>query len=112
MTGPATAAPSASPVIEGPAPRAAVADDAQGVRVRAHPGLCEGWGNCHRFAPEVFALDEEGFIDVHLVEVPPEHAGAARLGASSCPEHAITVIGPISTPAGRRDQHVARQERR
>ena len=27
------------------------------LRVRAHPALCEGWGNCHRWAPEVYPLD-------------------------------------------------------
>lgn len=70
---------------------AEVRDDA-GVRVRAHPGLCQGWGNCHRFAPEVYSLDEEGFLDVHLLEVPEELARAARLGAAACPEQAITVI--------------------
>ena len=32
---------------------------ATGVRIRAHPGLCEGWGNCHRWGPEVYPLDEE-----------------------------------------------------
>ncbi len=59
--------------------------------VRVHPGLCEGWGNCHRWAPEVYPLDEEGLIDVHLLEVPPEHAVAAWMGAEACPAGVITV---------------------
>jgi ferredoxin len=63
-----------------------------GVKVRTHPGLCEGWGNCHRFAPEVYPLDAEGYIDVHLLDVPAELAAAARNGALACPERAITVI--------------------
>lgn len=54
------------------APLPAVADDTAGVGdahqvdhpdvvlVRAHPGLCEGWGNCHRFAAAVYPLDAEG----------------------------------------------------
>lgn len=77
--------------------------DAAGVRVRAHPGLCQGWGNCHRFAPEVYPLDDDGFLDIHLLEVPPELARAARLGAAACPEQAITVIArsdpPIAAPS-------------
>jgi ferredoxin len=68
------------------------------VRVKAHPGLCVGWGNCHRFAPDVYPLDAEGKVDVHLLEVPAELAYDAWLGASACPEQAITVIR--STPRG------------
>lgn len=64
-----------------------------GVRVRTHPGLCVGWGNCHRFAPQVYPLDDEGLIAVHLLEVPAEDAEDAWRGASVCPAHAITVIG-------------------
>ena len=62
------------------------------VLVRAHPGLCEGWGNCHRFAAAVYPLDAEGYLDLHLLEVPPELATEARLGADVCPAKAITVI--------------------
>ena len=67
--------------------------DRAGVRVRASPGLCEGWGNCHRWAPEVYPLDEDGQIAIHLLEVDGDHAAAARLGADACPARAITVIG-------------------
>lgn len=63
-----------------------------GVRVRAHPGLCEGWGNCHRFAPAVYPLDADGYLDLHLLDVPADLADAARLGAQVCPARAITVI--------------------
>jgi ferredoxin len=62
------------------------------VRVRAHPGLCEGWGNCHRFAPAVYPLDADGYLDLHLLDVPADLADAARLGAQVCPARAITVI--------------------
>lgn len=62
------------------------------MRIKAHPGLCEGHGLCKRFAPEVYQLDDEGFIDLHLVEVPPELEGAAVIGATVCPAGAITII--------------------
>ena len=68
-----------------------------GVRVRAHPALCEGWGNCHRFAAAVYPLDAEGYLDIHLLEVPAELADAARLGAQVCPAQAITVIEAAET---------------
>lgn len=64
------------------------------LRVKTHPGLCAGWGNCHRFAPDVYPLDDQGHVAVHLMEVAAEHADDARLGALSCPASAITVIEP------------------
>lgn len=72
------------------------------LKVKVHLGICEGWGNCHRWAPEVYPLDDEGYIAVHLLEVPPELADAARLGASSCPAGVITIVGesgPARLPA-------------
>ena len=68
-----------------------------GVRVRTHPALCTGFGNCHRWAANVYPLDEDGRVDIHLLEVPAELADEARLGAQVCPAGAITVIEP--TPA-------------
>jgi ferredoxin len=64
-----------------------------GIRVRTHPGLCLGWGNCHRFAPDVYPLDDAGHVAVHLLDVPAELAYDAWLGAGACPEQAITVVG-------------------
>ncbi|MFN8036804.1 MAG: ferredoxin [Acidimicrobiia bacterium] len=77
-----------------PQPEWLPAGEPDGVRVRTNPGLCAGWGNCHRFASAVYPLDEEGMVAIHLAAVPAEHALEAFLGAAACPEHAITVIGP------------------
>lgn len=68
------------------------------LRIRVHPGLCEAWGNCHRWAPEVYPLAEDGTVDVHMIEVPPEHAVEAWMGAEACPARAITVVG-VALPA-------------
>lgn len=70
----------------------AVDAPARGVRIRVHPGLCEGWGNCHRFGPAVYTLDADGMVDLHVVDVPEDLAEDARFGAAACPQHAITVI--------------------
>jgi len=63
--------------------------------VRAHPGLCEGWGECHRWAPEVYPLDDEGRIDVHVLEVPPELARQAWIAAQACPAQVISLVGVV-----------------
>lgn len=80
-----------------PGPATIAQEAPVGVRVRVHPGLCEGWGNCHRFAPAVYPLDAEGYIDVHLLDVPPDLADTARLGAEVCPARAITIIDQKGT---------------
>lgn len=64
--------------------------------VRAYPGLCEGWGNCHRWAPEAYPLDDQGMIDVHMLEVPPALAPSAWMGAQACPAGVIQVVGRIA----------------
>lgn len=71
-----------------------------GVKVRVHPGLCEGWGNCHRWSPQVYPLDEEGYIAIHMLEVPPELSRLAWRGADACPAQAISVIGERPPPVG------------
>lgn len=72
----------------------------ESLRVRAFPGLCEGWGNCHRWAPAVYPLDAEGKIDVHLLEVPPELAVEAWMGAEACPAGVIQVIDVVVREGG------------
>lgn len=64
------------------------------IQVRVSRGLCQGWGQCLRWAPTVIPLDKEGYIDVERVEVPSELAEQAAWGAGACSEGAITVIGP------------------
>jgi ferredoxin len=62
------------------------------VKIKVHPGLCMGWGQCYRWAPAVYWPDDEGYVDFQVLEVPPELEEAARRGADACPEGAITII--------------------
>lgn len=79
--------------------------DEVGVKLRTHPALCLGYGLCHRFAREVYSLDDEGHIAFHRLDVPPELAYEAWIGASVCPQRAVTVIGePEAVWKARRDE--------
>lgn len=83
-------------------------DSEVGVKIRAHPSLCLGYGLCHRFAREVYHLDEEGHIAFHRLDVPADLAYEAWIGASVCPQRAITVIGePEGHWRDRRDRLAA-----
>lgn len=66
------------------------------MRLKVHPGMCEGHGVCRRFAPTVYELDDEGYLGLRLLQVPPELEEQARFGAQACPARAITLIdGPL-----------------
>lgn len=67
-------------------------DPPAGIRLRAYPSLCQGWGQCHRWAPDVYPLDDEGRIDMHVLDVPPHRLSDATLGAFACPERAISIV--------------------
>lgn len=52
---------------------------------------CEGNGVCARVAPEIFTVDEEGYSDVILEEVPERMRARAMLAMRQCPTQAISV---------------------
>lgn len=62
------------------------------MRIKVHPGLCEGHGVCRRFAPSIYQLDAEGYLDLHLLDVPPELERDAVTGADACPARAISIL--------------------
>lgn len=62
------------------------------MRVSVDPDVCQGHGVCRMSAPELFHLrEEDGQAYVLSEDVPPGLEDAARLGAASCPERAITL---------------------
>ena len=53
---------------------------------------CQGHAMCASQAPEVYELDDTGYNSMGEFTVAEGQEEAARLGASWCPEGAITVI--------------------
>ena len=62
------------------------------MKITADHRLCSGHARCAAVAPEVFTLDDNGFIAFSEKDVPPEQAGLARRGVRACPERALTLI--------------------
>lgn len=63
------------------------------MRVRVDREKCTGHANCHLQCPDVYVLDDRGHNEVpDDYTVPPALETAARRGAESCPEVAITVV--------------------
>jgi ferredoxin len=53
--------------------------------------MCEGHALCAGAAPDLFTLDDDGYSNVNVREVPPGMEDAARRGALACPELAIII---------------------
>lgn len=53
---------------------------------------CVGHARCAAAAPEVYELDENGYIAFDEKTVPAGLEAQARRGARACPERAISVV--------------------
>lgn len=52
---------------------------------------CTGNARCWAIAPDLFPLDEDGYIASDGFDVAPEDEALARRGARACPERVIAV---------------------
>ena len=58
---------------------------------------CVGHARCNAVAPDLFPLNDDGFIDSDGFDVPEGQEDAARKGAKACPER---IIRTIDDPTG------------
>lgn len=61
------------------------------MKVRVDPKRCQAHNRCYMACPEVYKTDEQGYAYVEDGEVPEGLREAARRGAETCPEKAISV---------------------
>jgi ferredoxin len=62
------------------------------MRIRIDRTKCTGNARCWAIAPDVFPLDEDGYIAVAQVDVPNGMQAIARRAARACPERVIEVV--------------------
>jgi len=62
------------------------------MKVKADNRLCSGHARCAAVAPEIFTLDDNGYIGFTEKEITPEQLPLARRGVRACPERALTLI--------------------
>ncbi|MBL5972253.1 MAG: ferredoxin [Candidatus Leucobacter sulfamidivorax] len=54
---------------------------------------CEGHGLCEQLAPQVYALDDEGYVQLRVEQpIPEDLEDAAAAGARVCPVAALRVV--------------------
>ena len=63
------------------------------MQISVNPDRCEGHGLCEEQAPEVFELDDDGYLINHHdgVDLPSELEKKAERAAGVCPVAALTV---------------------
>jgi ferredoxin len=62
------------------------------MKIVANHKLCAGHARCAAAAPEVFGLDDDGYIGFAEKDVPPGLEQPARRGVRACPERALTLV--------------------
>ena len=62
------------------------------MRIVVDKTLCVGHARCHALEPDLFPIDDLGYVDVTELEVPADLAARARRAVSACPERAIAVV--------------------
>ncbi len=61
------------------------------MKIRIDKAKCAGNARCAAVSPELFPLDDEGYIAVREIDVPPGMEALARRGARACPERIIVI---------------------
>jgi ferredoxin len=62
------------------------------MKIRIDKARCVGHARCAAIAPDLYTLDDDGYIAVEEIDVPPGQEAIARRGARACPERIITVV--------------------
>lgn len=61
------------------------------MKIRIDKAKCVGNARCAAVAPELFPLNDDGYIAVEEIDVPAGMEQAALRGAQACPERIIVV---------------------
>lgn len=61
------------------------------MKIRIDRARCTGNARCWAVAPDLYPLDEEGYIASDGFDVPAGQEDLARRGARACPERVIAI---------------------
>lgn len=61
------------------------------MKIRIDKKSCVGNARCAAISEELFPLDDDGYIAVEEIDVPPGMEALAKRGARACPERIIEV---------------------
>lgn len=61
------------------------------MKIRINKDACVGNARCAAVSEQLFPLNDDGYISVSEVDVPPGMEELARRGARACPERIIVI---------------------
>lgn len=61
------------------------------MKILINKAACAGHARCAAVSEALFPLDDDGYIAVEEIDVPPGMEDVARRGASACPERIIVI---------------------
>ncbi|HSW11995.1 MAG TPA: ferredoxin [Solimonas sp.] len=61
------------------------------MKIRIDKASCVGNARCAAVSEKLFPLNEDGYIAVSEIDVPPGQEQLARRGARACPERIIVI---------------------
>jgi ferredoxin len=61
------------------------------MKIRIDKAACVGNARCAAVSEQLFPLNDDGYISVSEVDVPPGMEELARRGARACPERIIVI---------------------
>lgn len=62
------------------------------MKIRIDKKRCVGNARCWAVAPDLYPLDDDGYISIEGFEVPEGMEEPAKRGARSCPERVIEIL--------------------
>jgi ferredoxin len=62
------------------------------MKIVADQQRCSGHARCASVAPDVFTLNDDGYIGFDIRDVPAELSARARRGVGACPERALKLV--------------------
>lgn len=65
---------------------------AREMKIRIDKARCVGNARCWAIAPDLYPLDDDGYIAIEEFEVPAGQEELAKRGARACPERVIEII--------------------
>ncbi len=61
------------------------------MKIKVEPGKCQGHARCTTLAPDIFELDDDGYIAISEAEISPDQEAIARRAVRACPERALNL---------------------
>lgn len=61
------------------------------MKIKIASEKCQGHGRCYAIAPDIFQVDENGYLGPGEILVEPAQEEIAKRAVRACPERALTI---------------------